>query len=87
MVTLLYDISISYNFEDSNYINGWRNIEKYDKLFADHSTLQAILATSCRRRCTNVRTSSAFSYRKKNCCCYDSKPKNNYPSKNLRGAV
>lgn len=81
-------MSISFNFEASNYINGWRNIEKYnDKLFADHSTLQAKSATSCGRLCTNIRKSSAFSSRKKNCYSYDSKPKNNYSSKNLRGAV
>lgn len=92
MFTFICDISISFNFEDSNHINVWRNIEKYnDKLFADQfnftkEPLHAISATSCGRLCTNLRMALAFSYRKKNCYCYNSMPKDNSSYTNLRGA-
>lgn len=49
--------------------------------------LQALSATSCGRLCSNLRKSSAFSYMKNFCYCYDSKQTDDNVFTTLRGVV
>lgn len=88
-IGLCYTINGAY----SNHVQFWRRIEKYDdKIFVNQlniteEPLNALSAISCGRLCTNIWKSSAFSFRKKNCYCYDSTTKDSNSYTNLKGAV